>query len=65
MVHCIAFPLTGISAAVWPCGIVTLLDELYGAESITQVYGSIHSLLHSNPSHTTDIGECVVHFLPS
>ena len=41
--------LTGILAGIWPCGIITLLDEVFVAESISQVYGSVHSLLHSNP----------------
>lgn len=49
--------VTGILAGMWPCGIVTLVDELYRAESKTQVYGSVHSLMHANPSHTSDISE--------
>ena len=49
--------VTGILAGMWPCGIVTLVDELYRAESKTQVYGSVHSLMHANPSHTSDISK--------
>lgn len=47
----------GILAGIWPCGIVTILDELYKAESKGQVYGSIHSFIHSNPTHTSDISK--------
>ena len=47
----------GILAVIWPCGIVTLLDELYRAESNTQVYGSVHSLFHINPTHTSHISK--------
>ncbi len=35
----------------------TLVDELFGAEAKCQVYGSIHSFLHSNTSETSDISE--------
>lgn len=49
------YVLTGVLGGVWPCGIITLLDELYIAESKSQVYGSIHNLLWSNPSHTENI----------
>lgn len=45
----------GILAGIWPCGIFTLVDELYGAEAKCQVYGSIHSLLYSNPHETSNI----------
>ena len=53
----------GILAGIWPCGIVTILDELYRAESKGQVYGSIHSFIHSNPTHTSDISKNVFSFL--
>ena len=48
----------GILAGIWPCGIITLLDELFRAEAKSQVYGSIHSFLNANPSETSDISEC-------
>ena len=31
----------GIMVGTKPCGIVTLFDELYGSESLTQVYGML------------------------
>ena len=46
----------GILAAIWPCGVITLIDELFVAESKTQVYGSLHAYLHSNPVTTASIG---------
>ena len=46
----------GILAGIWPCGVITLLDELYLAESKSQVYGSIHSFMHLNQSATSEIG---------
>ena len=42
---------------------MTILDELYRAESKGQVYGSIHSFIHSNPTHTSDISKNVFSFL--
>lgn len=47
----------GILAGMWPCGIITLTDELYLAESNSQVYGSIHSLMQNNPSSTSTISK--------
>lgn len=29
----------GILAGIWPCGIITLISELFISESKTQVYG--------------------------
>ena len=46
-----ATSLTGILAGIWPCGIITLLDEIF----VNQVYGSVYSLLHSNPQKTSEI----------
>ena len=40
----------GILAGVWPCGTITMLDELFGAESKGQVYGHLHSYLFDNES---------------
>ena len=34
-----------------------MVNELYGAESKSQVYGAIHTLLHENTSHTSNLGE--------
>ena len=49
----------GVLAAIWPCGIITLVDELFIAESKTQVYGSLHSFLHCNPITTATIGNFI------
>jgi hypothetical protein len=38
----------GILAGMWPCGTITMLGELFGAESKGQVYGHLHSFLHDN-----------------
>ena len=50
-------PHLQVLAGIWPCGIVTLLDEVFVAESISQVYGSVHSLIHSNLQNTSEITE--------
>ena len=52
--------LTGILAGIWLCGIVTLLDEVFVVESISQVYGIVHSLLHPNPPKTSEISEYLI-----
>ena len=45
----------GILAGVWPCGTVTLIGELYGAESKSQVYGLTHGFLYNNQKSTKDL----------
>ena len=47
----------GVLAGIWPCGVVTTLEELFRAEAKCQVYGSIHSLLHANPTETSTISK--------
>ena len=37
----------GILAGMWPCGIITLVRELFLAESKSQVYGHLHQYLQS------------------
>ena len=39
----------GILAGIWPCGIITLISELFISESKTQVYGYLHSYLQDDP----------------
>lgn len=51
--------LLGILAGIWPCGTVTLAEELYLAESKSQVYGIVHSFLHNNLQATSRISELV------
>lgn len=48
---------TGILAGIWPCGIVTLLSELFIAESKSQVYGALHSLFMDAPSAAAKISK--------
>lgn len=45
----------GIVAGAWPCGIITLLAELYGTESKAQVYGALHTFLQENPDATSEL----------
>ena len=32
----------------WPCGKILMLGELFGSESMSQVYGQIHTLIQEN-----------------
>ena len=38
----------GILAAIWPCGMVVHLSELFVSESKSQVYAAIHEFLHNH-----------------
>ena len=51
----------GLLAGIWPCGIITIVDELYKTESKSQVYGCLHGFIHSNPLTTQDISKCIIH----
>lgn len=53
----IMFLITGILAGVWPCGTITMLGELFGAESKGQVYGHLNSYLFDNESLTSTISK--------
>ena len=44
--------LTDIMLGAWPCGIIVLLGELFGAESNSQVYALLHTFLLKNDSST-------------
>ena len=48
----------GILAGVHPCGTITLLGELFGAESKEQVYGHLHAFFCDNEMFTSDISKC-------
>lgn len=39
--------VAGILAAMWPCGIIILICELFISESKSQVYGHLHQLFQS------------------
>ena len=47
----------GLLAGIWPCGVITMIDELYKTESKSQVYGCLHGFVHSNPINTSSIGK--------
>ena len=38
----------GILAGMQPCGTIVLLGELFGSESVSQVYGNIHTFFNEN-----------------
>ena len=38
----------------WPCGIIILLGELFGAESNSQVYVLLHNFLMKNSISTEE-----------
>ena len=47
----------GILAGVHPCGTITLLGEVFGAESKGQVYGHLHSYFFDNFKSTSNISK--------
>lgn len=47
----------GILAGMWPCGTITLLRELFLAESKSQVYGHLHQFLQSVPSTASNLSK--------
>lgn len=50
---------TGILAGIWPCGVVTLLSELFIAESKSQVYGALHAFLSENEDALTPLRKSI------
>ena len=44
----------GIMVGTKPCGTVTLFDELYGSESLTQVYGMLVEYISRLPESAID-----------
>ena len=46
-------------AAAWPCGTITVLEELFKAEAKSQVYASIHSFVYTNPETTGDMSKYI------
>jgi hypothetical protein len=51
----------GIMVGTKPCGIVVLFDELYGAESLTQVYGLLVEYLSRLPESGRDALEHILY----
>ena len=48
---------SGILAGVWPCGRVAIVSELFGAESVSQVYAALHTFIYQNADSLGDLGE--------
>ena len=42
---------------------IAMIGELFGAESMDQVYGHLHSYFHNNESATESLGIVLVNFL--
>lgn len=57
------YAYTGILAAMWPCGVITFVQELFLAESKSQVYGHLHQYLQSNPETASHLSEWPFHLL--
>ena len=57
--------IQGILMGAWPCKKIVMLGELYGSESISQVYGQIHILLQENAEHLKTLSNitiiCLLH----
>ena len=49
----------------WPCGIIILLGELFGAESNSQVYAMLHTFLLKNSSSTKETRKFAVVYVLS
>ena len=47
----------------WPCGTIVMVGELYGAESKSQVYGTIHIFLQDNQEATKELGKMILYFM--
>ena len=47
----------GILAGIWPCGIITILSELYVTESKSQVYGALHDFIQRCCSSLSDLSK--------
>ena len=48
------------TGGIWPCGIITLLAELFISESKSQVYGAVHDFIRCNPEATEDISKLLL-----
>jgi hypothetical protein len=42
---------------MWPCGVITLLSELFVAERKAQVYGHFHQFLQSAPATASNLSK--------
>lgn len=55
--HDANFDVIGILAGMWPCGIITFLNELFTSESKSQVYGQLHEFLRIAPLPATNLSK--------
>ena len=53
--------IAGILAGVRPCGIIVLLAELFRAESISQVYGTLHEFLTNHQHVLEKLGTRIIY----
>lgn len=51
--------IVGILAAMWPCGIITHIAELFKSESKSQVYGQIHEFIKQEPAAAFDLSKLI------
>ena len=54
----VATTVTLAHAGAWPCGtiaLVLLVAELFGSESKSQVYGSLHTFVQENHEASSDL----------
>ena len=56
-VFCMYLLPTGILMGAWPCGKIVMLGELFGSESISQVYGQVHTLLQETPQQFSKLSK--------
>ena len=45
----------GLMIAAWPCGVVPMVEELYGVESLSQVHGLLCDFLHTGKDMLTNL----------
>ena len=55
------FVFTGILAGVWPCGTTAMIGELFGAESLSQVYAFLHTFMYENQDHLSQLSKYSMH----
>ena len=59
------YSITGILAGMWPCGIISVMAELYVAESKSQVYGALHDFIQRNRVSLPDLSASLYKITPT
>ena len=49
----------GILAGVWPCSKITVVGELFGSESLSHVFGFLHTFLFENLDSLKNMSEYI------